>query len=116
MQLNCAKVMPISEALDVEKKMKMIKNYLMICQLTTVLTLSDNNIHTDHLKVTSGWFWKVRACLLVCFGMITLHCIVLVAILFPEHPYIVSATALSDYTYKTNYMYRDTKEKCYAIM
>ena len=39
---------------------------------------------------------KVRSCLLVCFGIITLHCIVWAAILFPAHPYIESATALSD--------------------
>ena len=32
----------------------------------------------------------------MCSGLITLHCIVWAAILFPGHPYIESATALSD--------------------
>ena len=47
-------------------------------------------------ETTSGWFLKVRSCLLVCSGLITLHCIVWAAILFPPHPYIESAIALSD--------------------
>ena len=32
----------------------------------------------------------------MCSGIITVHCIVWAAILFPAHPYIESATALSD--------------------
>ena len=48
------------------------------------------------LEATSGWFLKVRFCLLVCSGIITLHCIVWMTILFLAHPYIESATALSN--------------------
>ena len=59
--------------------------YLAIHRFTTLPTLSGNIIHTDP---TSGWFWKVRSCLLVCFAMITFHCIVLAAIMFPGHPYV----------------------------
>ena len=64
-------------------------NYLAICQFTTSSILSGNNIYTDYLKsskTTYGWFWKIRSAFIV---MITLHCIVWVAILFPGHPRVL---------------------------
>ena len=44
-------------------------------------------------KVIKNNFWVIRSCLLVCSGVITLYCIVWVAILFLGHPYIESASS-----------------------
>ena len=92
---SCQKVKSVSSRHDDEE---VKSSYLAIRRFTTLSTLSGHIIHLDHLRNTSaaGWFWKVRSCLLECFEMITFHCIVLAAILFPGHPYIESATTLSD--------------------
>ena len=100
MQFNCAKIKPNSptiKALGTEKK----KNKKMKWNPATWLFASYRQQYMHRSprqssETTSGWFLKVRSCLLVCSGIITLHCIVWAAILFPAHPYIESATALSD--------------------
>ena len=59
-------------------------------------------IYIDHRKsseTTSGWFFMVRSCLLVCFAMITLHCIALVAILFLHTQPILDHEIYNDATY-----------------
>ena len=99
-QLNCANTVPksqTSEALGMEKKKMMMKE---VKSSYLVIPLHQHcHIHRSPRKpseTTSGWFLKVKSCLLVCFAMITLHCIVWVAILFPGHHHIESATTLSD--------------------
>ena len=101
MQFNCAKIEANSptttKALGTEKHDdddEVKSSYLAICQFTTLSTLSCNNIYTEiHLESISNNFWMVRSYLLVCSGIITLHCIVWAA---PGHPYIESGIALSN--------------------
>ena len=102
MQFNCAKIKansPTTKALGTEKKMteEVKSSYLPVYHFIGIIW--QQYIHRSPRKsseTNSGWFLKVRSCLLVCPGIITLYCIVWVAILFPVHPYIESAQRRSD--------------------
>ena len=92
MQLNCTKVLqkcPTSETLGAEEKTWPYASLPLYWHY-----LARHRSPRKSSETTSGWFLKVRSCFLVCSGIITLHCIVWAAILFPGHPYIESATTL----------------------